>query len=141
MDVTYSIKCVLVLYMGKEIIRGNFDKRSQLWFFDIQKLLEIPDIPNLIDNKDNSPFRINRLKAQEIITICETHKKFAHLAPNTLASVIDSEVLDDVPASLTGSAIRTLNKVDQCVVCEAARRKQVPNKEGSGSTSGVIGAG
>jgi hypothetical protein len=143
MDVMYSINGVFVTHNGKEIIRGDFDKQSQLWYFDIKNILKIPDIPNLkIKNTDNEStvLIVNRLKAEDISIIRQTHKNFAHLAPSALANIIDSKVLDDVPIGLTGSAIRSLNKTQQCIVCEAGRGKELPAKEGSGATPGIIGA-
>jgi hypothetical protein len=143
MDVMYSINGVFVTHNGKEIIFGDFDKQSQLWYFNIKNILKIPDIPNLeIKNTDNEStvLIVNRLKAEDISIIRQIHKNFAHLGPSALPNIIDSKVLDDVPIGLTGSAIRSLNKTQQCIVCEAGRGKELPAKEGSGATPGIIGA-
>jgi hypothetical protein len=144
MKVTYSTEGVIVFDGDREVIRGYFDKETQLWFFDLVELLNIPDPAyckgSTVSNYPQATICLSRLKSSEIVKIRSLHKKFSHMAPNALATVLDSGVLDDTPTDIKGSHIITLNKTHQCVICEAGRRKQISSCEGSGSIPGIIGA-
>jgi hypothetical protein len=63
----------------------------------------------------------------------ESHELSGHLSPSALAQAIRDGVIRNVPEKLTPDLILKVNRVEQCVVCEAARRTHEDVPQGSGA--------
>lgn len=74
-----------------------------------------------------------RLSAALIRLVREAHELSGHLSPSALANAIRDGVIRNVPERLTPELIAKVNRVEQCVVCEAARRTHEDTPQGSGA--------
>ena len=81
-----------------------------------------------------------RLSAVLIRLVREAHELSGHLAPSSLANAIRDGVIRNVPEKLTPELIAKVNRVEQCVVCEAARRTHEDTPQGSGSLPPAAGS-
>ena len=81
-----------------------------------------------------------RLSAALIRLVREAHELSGHLAPSSLANAIRDGVIRNVPEKLTPELIAKVNKVEQCVVCEAARRTHEDTPQGSGALPPAAGS-
>jgi hypothetical protein len=96
--------------------------------------------PRLVMPKRARREKGQRLTSDEIRLARTAHERLGHMAPSTMALAIRSGTITNLPPGLTAALVEQVFKVEQCVVCEAARRLNEVTPSGSGAIPGIRGS-